>query len=566
MKKILLNLVIYSFILSCAATGKNDNLYTLSVVHFNDSHTSGFELTEDLTYGGKLIRVPVGGYARLIASLKSGANNTNRITLFAGDALSKGKMLYDVANVELDAKMLHMAGVDVMAVGNHEFDSGMAGFKNFIGLISGGNKPIEVLASNLRFDDKDIASKVKPYIIKVINGRKVGIAGIGVADPSSMSKMDNLTFINHIEEAKIAVKDLKKKGVDIIIFITHIGFANDIKLAQTVGGIDLIVGGHSHTVQGDFSAFGLDSAVKEYPYTVQNNGENTLIVTAASHTKNLGSINITFNTNGIAVGFNGNSAMLIGSSAANDGLEAKFATNTSFKVVDSDSEAEAVIKKYEEKIPQKLRTIKFAATEDLKSVRDSDAPLTAMTTSGHSGIGIHFAQALIDESMASSNSADVAIVNTGSIKQKIKAGAVALGAFRESIPYENDIVVFTMKGADLLRELKNATHRAVSGTTNHLPCIAGLKMKYTHNEDITKARVENIKIFQNGAWTAFDNNSSYKVTAPSFIYHGGDRYTFSEHAANLVNMTYKDREAFENYLDMKKTIGQPEDTLTVVIP
>lgn len=566
MKKILLNLVVCFFILSCATTAKNINLYTLSVVHFNDSHSSGFELTEDITVDGKLIRMPVGGYARLIASAKTGTNNANRLTLFAGDALAKGKMLYDASGAEFDAKMLLMAGVDVMAVGNHEFDSGMAGFKDFIQFLSKGNKPVEVLAANLRFDDPDIASKIKPYTIKTINGRKVGIAGIGVADPSSMNKMDNITFINHIRQAKAVVEELQGQGVNIIIFITHIGFDNDIKLAEAVSGIDLIVGGHSHTVQGDFSTLGIGSSVKEYPYIVQNQEGRTLIVTSASHTKNLGSINIGFDTNGVAVTFDGSSAMLLGRPSNNTDLESKIASNKFFKIVDNDSQAEAVINKYTAKIDKALRAVKFTATDNLKSVRDSDAPLAAMIKPGHSGIGIHFAQALLEASEISSNKADVAIVNTGSIKQNIKKGPVALGVFHESVPYENEIVVFTMKGSDLIKELKNAAYRAVSGTTNHLPCIAGLKMTYIHNADITKAKAENIEIFQNGSWMPFDNSSDYKVTAPYFIYNGGDKYTFSIHSTNPVKMPYKDRVAFELYLDTKKTIGEHADTLSVIIP
>lgn len=133
--------------------------------------------------------------------------------------------------------------------GNHDFNYG---YQRLLEL----EKIVEfpILAANVR-KEADSSRILKPYVIKEVNGIKLGILGLATPETTYKTHPNNvagLKFVDPAVEAKPVVEELKKQKVDAIIAVTHLGIDESstdtsIKLAKEVPGIDLIVDGHSHS-------------------------------------------------------------------------------------------------------------------------------------------------------------------------------------------------------------------------------------------------------------------------------------------------------------------------------
>lgn len=123
-----------------------------------------------------------------------------------------------------------------------------------------------------------------------------------IANPDS-----DTPFVNAIETARKTIAAIHQHGINKIILLSHLGYDGDIALAEQVSGISLIVGGHSHVLQGDFSALGLGSQ-DEYGLKINH----TYIVQAGFYALTLGHCQIDFAANGEVTRFEGRNELLLG--------------------------------------------------------------------------------------------------------------------------------------------------------------------------------------------------------------------------------------------------------------
>jgi len=143
-------------------------------------------------------------------------------------------------------ELMNATGFDLSATGNHEFDTRPAGFSNLA-----RKADFSFICANVKADDS-LDINIEPYkIITMPNGLKIAFLGLlhinlnGIPD-SHPDNVKGFTFRSPFEAAPeyMWLKDQS----DIFIALTHLGFENDVKLAETMPpGIDLIIGGHSHT-------------------------------------------------------------------------------------------------------------------------------------------------------------------------------------------------------------------------------------------------------------------------------------------------------------------------------
>ncbi len=268
------------------------------------------------------------------------AANANSLLLDAGDVFS-GTLYFNQFTGEVDMKLMNLMGYDAMVFGNHEFDLGSSpeGHAALAKFVKGADFPL--LGSNLDFSKdslfdglqfqtitKDFENgKIYNGIIKEIDGEKVGVFGLTTEETPSISSVANVQFANYIDSAKKAVAEFEKQGVNKIIALTHLGFDdskefdNDQLLASAVEGIDVIVGGHTHTK--------LDKAVK-----AETSFKNpTIIVQTGQYSENLGELDLTFNDNGAVVDYFGQ----------------LHALNDKEKPVEADAEATKLLAPYTEK-------------------------------------------------------------------------------------------------------------------------------------------------------------------------------------------------------------------------
>lgn len=197
----------------------------ITVLHTNDLH-------------GKLTDYA----AEIIAREK--ASSPHPILLDAGDAVSSGNIYYRPGGEPIMARLSELS-YDAMVMGNREFHFLDRGLKSKVKLAR-----FPILSANLRSNNGDIGPTVRPSITKDIDGIKVTIFGLSV--PMITKKMlarkfSPFWFEDPITAAKEIVPELRA-NCDVLIALTHTGLQTDMELAGAVGGIDLIVGGHTHAV------------------------------------------------------------------------------------------------------------------------------------------------------------------------------------------------------------------------------------------------------------------------------------------------------------------------------
>lgn len=196
---------------------------------------------------------PFGGIARVAHLAKRERAKSDRsLHIDTGDSF-QGAPIFNVFQGEVEMKALSQMGVDVMAIGNHEFDSGEPNVADKI--LRYADFP--VLAANYVFSPTDsddrppLADLVGPYAVFNLAGLRVGVIGLG--NTSSMSSLVEsantlgITPIDYAEATQFYIDHLRPM-VDVIVVASHLGLTDDQDLIECISGADLVVGGHHHVV------------------------------------------------------------------------------------------------------------------------------------------------------------------------------------------------------------------------------------------------------------------------------------------------------------------------------
>ncbi|MDG1147597.1 MAG: metallophosphatase [Crocinitomicaceae bacterium] len=231
---------------SLVAQGKCDNLKNrLTILHTNDTHSNIDPFPENhYKYPGK------GGVSRrfeLIQQVR--AEEENVLLLDAGD-IFQGTPYFNKFGGVLEMKLMTALGYDAATMGNHDFDGGMDGFVN---AQQSANFPF--LCSNYDFNNTPIDGYTQDYTIIQKGNVKVGIFGVGIELKGLVSgrKFGETVYLDPIEIANAKALELKDRGCDLVICLSHLGYAyekdkvSDRILAQQTKNIHLIIGGHTHT-------------------------------------------------------------------------------------------------------------------------------------------------------------------------------------------------------------------------------------------------------------------------------------------------------------------------------
>lgn len=192
--------------------------------------------------------------AEIIAREK--ASMPRCLLLDGGDAVSSGNIYYKPGGEPVLARMTHL-GYDAMVMGNREFHFLEAGLKSKVKLAQ-----FPILSANLRGKDSKIPPAIQPRITRNFDGLRVTVFGLTVpmiTKRMKVSKFSPYWFEDPIETAAEIVPQMRSE-CDLLIALTHIGFRADKELAEAVPGIDLVVGGHSHTTLNE-PVFAGDTAI-----------------------------------------------------------------------------------------------------------------------------------------------------------------------------------------------------------------------------------------------------------------------------------------------------------------
>ena len=530
----------------------------LTILHINDHH-SHLEANSrmGLDLDGESTRTKSGGFPAVVTKIKElRSENPNSLTLHAGDATS-GTLYFTLFEGEADAALMNAVCFDAFVVGNHEFNNGDQGLVTFLDYLKEGNCQTPVLGANVQPEigvsplaKSSADDYIQPYTIVERNGEKIGIIGIVISRKTKMSSNpdDTTMFLDEVTTAQKYADELKSQGVDQVILLSHYGYENDLALAQNTSGIDIIVGGDSHSLLGDLSDLGLKPS-GSYPTMVNDaSGNDVCVVTAWQYSQILGELHAEFDDKGNITSCIGTPHMMLADSfkrknsdgerveieeGYRDAVYSVIKVNPSLSIVEPDADAQALLAGYSSKIDEFSSKIIGSVSEDLCLERIPGQGKSKMcdpskTAKNGSDISNIVAQAFREMS----NLSDIAIQNGGGTRVDVAAGDYTLGDAYTLLPFSNTIVELSMTGQEIKNVLEDALDYALSpdGSTCAYPYAAGLRW----DVDSSKAKGDRISNLEfkgrsDSSWSSLNMSQMYTVATNNYISSGKDGYlTFGD--------------------------------------
>ena len=301
--------------------------------------------------------------------------------------------------------------------------------------------PVPMLAANLVPErDCPLASAgIAPFRIFAFEGRRVAVVGLANDEVRVIARAcPHTRFAGAEKSLRDAVERLQGEGIDIIIGLSHLGLERDIELARAVQGLDIIVGGHTHSYLGP-KVDGAPESEGPYPLVEHGpDGKTVLVVTAFWATHYLGLLHVSFDEAGVPVAWSGG-PMELGPDLPRDERVARYVAQAAEKVESC------------RKVSLGHSDLVFADGLDACACRAGDCLAGLVTT-----------DAMLD--YARPHGADIALYNGGGFRAGIPLGSVSLGSVLDILPFGNRLFLRTYKGAQVLAALEHG----VAGS--RLPC------------------------------------------------------------------------------------------------
>ena len=220
----------------------------ITILHTNDTHSQIDPLPDtDKQYPGK------GGVARRAALVKQvRKENPNTLMLDAGDVF-QGTPYFNFFKGEVEYKSMSLIGYDVVTPGNHDFDNGVEALAAAMKFAT-----FDFVSSNYDVKGTPIEGRVKPYVVRVLGGVRVGVLGLGI-NPKGLITPENFKGVSYrdpIKAAQETVRTLREQeGCTLVVCASHLGYypnakgdeIGDTQVVAQVDGIDFIASGHTHT-------------------------------------------------------------------------------------------------------------------------------------------------------------------------------------------------------------------------------------------------------------------------------------------------------------------------------
>ncbi len=377
----------------------------LVILHTNDTHSQIDPL--DNGDGGLLRRKAV------IDSVR--ATGADVLLIDAGDVV-QGTMYFTLYKGEVEYSSLDMLGYDIAVLGNHDFDNKVDRLAENL-----SNSKVTWLSANYDFSGAPgLDSVFTPSMIKEYGGKRIGIFGINL-NPKGMiaeGNYDGITYRDGLAVADSVAHDLKEnQGADYVIAVTHIGYdgavqPNDVNLAAASKDIDIIIGGHSHTLLDP------DRITDRFNWRHVNAiGDTIAVVQAGSKGAYVGKTVLDLD--------NG---------------------NVDYSLIKVDSRLDDRIDK---DLAEKLLPYRHAV--DSVMGRKVAVAARALDKNEDGGLTNFLADFVAATGQRlSGKPVDLGLINSGGVRRALPAGDVTQGMIIDMLPFDNRIVVLDIAGSDLL--------------------------------------------------------------------------------------------------------------------
>lgn len=444
----------------------------ISVVHAehlvllttNDTHS---HIDPDFDGLGGVLRRKV-----LFDSVRVAEKNVMRVD--AGDVV-QGSLYFSEYGGEVEFPLMDMLGYDIMIMGNHELDNGIA-------RLAPHYKKLQAvrLSSNYDFSGTALEGVHVSYVIREFDGKKIAFIGLSL-QPDGMIDATNsvgLKFKDIITTANELAHELKcDKGADFVVAVTHIGYdmaseglPGDVELVNKSTDIDLVIGGHTHTL--------INPTKGKVAWLVANKEGRMIPVTQTGcHGKAVGLIDIDLDT------FKVDYRVLP--------VDKRYDSRINYP------DMEAFIAPYKHVVDSMMNREVAVAAKEMK--RGLGALSNWVSDAAFS----------IASDLSDLNP-QCAVMNKGGIRCDMPKGSVSEGLVNTMFPFDNRLVVLELTGEQLLRGLEVMAMRGGDATSKELIVTFGQDRK------IVSAAISGEKI---------NPKKKYRVVTLDYLANGGDYMT-----------------------------------------
>lgn len=461
----------------------------LVILHTNDTHSQIDPDTKD----------NLGGVLRRKAYIDSVRNAEKNVLLIDAGDIVQGTLYFNLFRGEVEEKIMNELGYDLRILGNHEFDNGVDSLAKYI---SGANAGL--LATNYDLSASPLGKYFKPYIIKEFDGKKIGFIGINLNPKGMISdgNYDGVVYLDAVKAANSAAWWLKNiEKVDAVIALTHIGYQSssspdDIELIGKSSDIDLVIGGHSHTL--------LDPAKGDKATRIKNaDGEDIVVSQVMKAGKYIGKIDLDL-----------------------DNLTVDYSVSPMDSRYDDriDSHLQALLSKYSAGVDS-LNHVKVGmAGVDME--KDSPELLNFVS------------DFILRRAGEMADNIDFALVNKGGIRHGLSKGPIYEGEIISMMPFYNYVTVIDIKGSALRPAFDQMARIGGQGL--------GGSIKVTYDPKAGKA----VDIIIDGK--PLDDEKVYRVATIDYLAKGGD------YMPTLKESTIVEKSQSVLYDDMLRYLRGPE--------
>ncbi len=465
--------------------------FDLSLMHMNDTHARA------------------ENYPKLLTAVNEFRDSYPESLLFhAGDVFS-GTLYFNEFRGQADLALMNLMDIDAMVFGNHEFDLGDSaeGHQALAEFVTGANFPflgtnidfagdpyLESLDTGVNLETNPADGAIYDSIVFEVEGEQIGVFGLTTEDTLDIASPVAVSFNDYLETAANAVQEFEEEGIDKIIALTHLGYdsapvvGNDLSLAEFVDGIDIIVGGHSHTALTT-------------PVLVNEETENpTVIVQAGQYGEHLGTLNVTFNENGEIIDHAG-----------------ELVDTTEYA---SDPAAVEVLAEYQDRVEEiNNEEIGAVAVKDLPNPRLGEGDPTSVRAN-ETELGNLVTDAMLEKTKELYPETVIAFQNGGGIRAPIDEGPITVGEVIEVLPFGNNPAVVDLSGQEIKDILEISVSEAPAENGGFLH-VSGMKFYYD-STSVPGDRIRAMYVNQGGNLTEIDLAERYLVTTNAFTAQGGD--------------------------------------------
>ncbi|XP_068623676.1 apyrase-like [Battus philenor] len=506
--------VIFFFILLNFALGQNTGLFELNIIHYNDFHAHFDEISPSGSVCSPT-ETCIGGFARLYTAVKQLLEaEPDSLLLNAGDTF-QGTIWYNFLRWNVTQHFMNMLPHDAHVLGNHEFDHGVEGLLPYLERLNS-----TMLGANVNTTfEPELGAYVKNSMVVTRKGRRIGIIGVLLRQFSA--PIGKVIMEDELEAVNREAAILTAQGVDIIILLSHVGYTSDLNLARRISpSVDIIVGGHSHTLLYNGEAPDGTTPLGEYPTVVnRNDGHRILIVQAHCYTRYLGDIKLYINEQGVIEAWKGQPVYL-GTSIVQDP-----------RILNE-------LEPWRQKVDAVGKEV----------LGKSLVTLSRSCFASECNLGNWACDGLLDQVMVRAqgnawNDAHVCLINAGGLRMRIDPGDVTTEALLMSIPFENYVQVYDLQGKYLLEALEfsvGPVQTPGSFYSRRMLQIGGLRAVYNASA-ATGARVVSASVrcidCDVPRYEPLDPNKTYRLLTQNYIGDGGGGYTMlSQNRQNLENL------------------------------